>query len=187
MLRGLIIITLILSFGICIKAQEKINFFPKMLQKELHVENGGEIEAKEITMPENISRQIYLGRFYTLSHVGGTYKYYYIGRVKTCRAGGCSIVQKSDGDSETEYFDYFIIYDSMCAVQKVGVYNYQATHGHGVTAKGWLKQFNGYRGNDAQKKVDAISGATISVDAITFDIEHKTGLIQQLVSITSSR
>jgi len=66
-------------------------------------------------------------------------------------------------------------------VQLVEVYNYQATHGYEITAKGWLKQFVGYSAKDTllvNKDIDGISGATISVFAITEDVQLKTRLLK---------
>ena len=52
-----------------------------------------------------------------------------------------------------------------------------------MTAKGWLKQFTGYNGTsqlEVNKNVDAISGATVSVYAITDDVIAKTEILGKL-------
>jgi Na+-translocating ferredoxin:NAD+ oxidoreductase RnfG subunit len=85
----------------------------------------------------------------------------------------------------SEYFDYFMIFDTIPKIKSVKVFNYAATHGQEVTAKGWLKQFIGYSGDSkltVGKNVDAISGATVSVAGIVTDIEIKTSLLQSLVN-----
>lgn len=112
--------------------------------------------------------------------------YAWVGRVYGCRSGGCSDTPKKAGNADigAEYFDYFILYDTDARVQSVRVFNYQATHGHGIMSKGWLKQFNGYSGDkklDPGKNVDAISGATISVRAISADIEQRTLSLRQIL------
>jgi len=69
--------------------------------------------------------------------------------------------------------NYCIFFDSSKAVRQVEVFNYQATPGYEITAKGWLKQFAGFSGIDSlvvNKNIDGISGATISVYAITADV-----------------
>ena len=107
--------------------------------------------------------------------------YVYIGRVECCRSGGCD-TPKSDIALASEYFDYLIYFNTTLKVAAVKVYNYQATHGQEVTAKSWLKQFIGFDGTvnlEPGKDIDAISGATISVYAITADIEHKTRVLQK--------
>jgi hypothetical protein len=111
-------------------------------------------------------------------------KYAYIGRVNSCRAGGCSISREIEPEAETEYFDYFILFDENLNVEMVRIFNYQATHGHEVTAKGWLKQFIGFSGTsslEVGKNVDGISGATISVYAITYDVQIKTLILNKLI------
>ena len=185
MCRTIFLLFILFVINTCLVAQISIDFYPKMLQKELNSVNETKIE--EIIAPPNIRRQILLGKFYSVTNNPKPLeiKYIYIGRVKTCRSGGCSITSNQSNNTESEFFDYFILYDSACTIQKVKIYNYQATHGQEVTAKSWLKQFLGYSGSEeltAGKNVDAISGATISVDAATFDIEHKTGLLRQTVN-----
>lgn len=85
---------------------------------------------------------------------------------------------------ENEYFDYCIYFDKDITVKTVKVTSYRATHGHEVTAKSWLKQFIGFSGKEELrpgKEIDAISGATISVYAITADIEHKTKVLKEFI------
>lgn len=93
-------------------------------------------------------------------------------RVNSCRTGGCNI----DNDEQAisfEYFDYFIITDFDFNVMKVNVYNYQATQGQEVMSQGWLRQFIGFSGQKQLvygKDIEAISGATVSANAINEDI-----------------
>jgi Na+-translocating ferredoxin:NAD+ oxidoreductase RnfG subunit len=73
------------------------------------------------------------------------------------------------------------LFDKTKSVTSVVVYNYEATHGQEITAKGWLKQFLGYNGSRnlvVGKNIDSISGATISVNAITADIARNTALLK---------
>ena len=108
-------------------------------------------------------------------------KYVFVGRVNSCRAGGCSISGNKLVNAESEYFDYCIFFDSSKTVKQVEVFNYQATHGYEITAKGWLKQFTGFSGKDSlvvNKDIDSISGATISVYAITSDVQEKTRMLK---------
>ena len=184
--KTIFLIIVLFSINTCLKAQASIDFYPKELEKELNRINGKNYILKELPNSPDVIRQIRLGKYYTLSsktHVLSV-KNVYIGRVNTCRAGGCLINSEQKNEQNSEFFDYFILFDSICTVKLVKIYNYQATHGHEVTAKSWLKQFIGYNGNAELfpgKNVDAISGATISVDATAFDIEHKTGLLKQSI------
>ena len=104
----------------------------------------------------------------------------YIGRVNSCRTGGCSSPQAVHKDNEYEFFDYFILFDPNGKAVSVRVFNYEATHGQEITIKGWLKQFYGYDGTKnlrVGKEIDSISGATISVYGIVNDIRLKTILL----------
>lgn len=183
-------IALVLLSEFCIhtalKAQIDIDLHPRILEKEINkINSETNVLAELISSPE-VASQIAPGRIYAVSALqkASPVKYVYVGRVKTCRSGGCAIETDSYANKESEFFDYFILYDSTCIVQLVKIYNYQATHGQEVTARSWLKQFIGYKGDtelNAGKNVDAISGATISVDAINLDIEYRTGLLKQAI------
>lgn len=114
-------------------------------------------------------------------------KYIYVGRVNSCRAGGCSnpLINDEQNVVTPEYFEYCILFDARGVVNEVFVYNYQATHGYEITAKSWLKQFIGFDAEEqleVNNQVDAISGATISVYALTNDVDLKTQLIKQLIN-----
>lgn len=172
-------------------AQQKL---PSSLMKDLsRISSQKQIELAMLTViPDDNQQQIGEGKFYKLDEFeqnSGLY-YVYVGKVNSCRAGGCSISTLPDNNADHEYFEYYAIYDSKLVVQQVRVYNYQASHGQEISAGGWLRQFRGYSGNErlvVGKQIDAISGATISVHAITNDIEEKTKLLRQLISIQAKR
>lgn len=118
------------------------------------------------------------GKYFQVEAQGNNQcKYLYVGRVNACRIEGCSI-EKSEGMEEAfEYFDYCILFNAEKTIQQVVIFNYQATHGHEVTAKGWLNQFRGYDGSEtleSENNIDAISGATTSVEALLYDVEQRT-------------
>ncbi|MEJ2594638.1 MAG: FMN-binding protein [bacterium] len=97
----------------------------------------------------------------------------YVGRVNSCRSGGCTVNMKEE-EVAFEFFDYFLLTDMSGEVKWVKVFNYQATQGHEVMSRGWLNQFRGLTseihpvfGEDNE----ALSGATVSAKAITQDIQ----------------
>lgn len=117
------------------------------------------------------------GLFYEVKSSGSLQisGYSYTGRVFTCNNSHCS-----KDINESEYFDYLVIFDSNISILNVKVLDYNATHGHAVTSPGWLKQFRGFSGNkklETGVNIDAISGATISVDALIMDIGRVTRLL----------
>ena len=176
----------ILVFAVLnINAQAEIDLHPKLLYKELVKSKQSELPSfEELKMKSGLSERVHGGKYYIIANPGSPegFKYAYIGRINSCRAGGCSVHADESAGQASEYFDYFILFDAGCIVRLVRVFNYQATHGQEITAPGWLKQFIGYSGQstlDAGKNVDAISGATISVTDITYDIEEKTKLLRK--------
>jgi hypothetical protein len=143
---------------------------------------AGFLQLEEIICNSKIQREIQ-GKFFRNKSEVSEVKYVFVGRVNSCRAGGCSISGHVPDNLESEYFEYFIFFDSSKTVRLVNVYNYQATHGYEITSKGWLKQFAGFSGKDTlevDKNIDGISGATVSVYAITSDVQVKTRLLKSI-------
>lgn len=182
-----VIIYIVLStIGICLQAQTNIDFSPKMLSTDIFQLNKASVRLDLLKIEPALEREISPGKFYSVGATSPSQlcKYVYVGRVNTCRAGGCSIRKDATPDKESEFFDYYILFDAQINIQQVRIYNYQATHGQEVTAKNWLKQFKGYNGSKdlvVNKNVDAISGATISVYAIVMDINQKTSLLKEIL------
>lgn len=133
--------------------------------------------SDSLKVSENIN-----GKFFIINETSESQaKYIYVGRVNSCRSGGCSAPTTLQTCNSSEYFEYYILFDTTAAIQQVKVFNYQATHGQEVSSKGWLKQFIGYDGSaplKVNKDVDAIAGATISTYAITEDVNSKTSLLK---------
>jgi hypothetical protein len=159
-----------------------VDYNPVSLHKEAARIFGEEfLEIKEFpsgNVTEGIS-----GKFFTVQATDQVKGYAYIGRVNSCRAGGCATPRLQATAEESEYFDYFTLYDSLKSVLLVKVFNYQASHGQEITARGWLRQFKGYNGTselEVGRQVDAISGATISVYGIVEDVREKTKLLKNI-------
>jgi hypothetical protein len=153
----------------------------KSVKKDLgnffHKEN---IELVAIEVPDSLYNSLLLdnGQMYNVKDGQDLLGYVYIGRVFSCRAGGCyeeGLDTVATPDDDFEYFDYYIVLGYDLAVVKVKVFNYQATHGQAICSTGWLKQFIGYDGYEKMtygKDIDAISGATISANAITYGVQE---------------
>ena len=182
-------ISFLIAINTCLISQVSIDFCPKALTSELKKICGSDkIEMTEVKLPGNQISNVGLGKFFslpeTLSVLG--IKYVYVGRVNTCRTGGCSITAHEDLEQTKEYFDYYILYSANAIIRNVKIFNYQSTYGQEVTARSWLKQFASYDGKVplvVGKNVDAISGATISVDATSFDIESKTKVLLRILNL----
>jgi len=186
MMKSLLSIVLLLVLGTN-PNQAPIDYQPKSFERIMEKLWGENLQKTEIMLPDSMIKTHRIrGKFFNISDKknNSLTGYAYIGRVNSCRAGGCSISTSPVQEGEFEYFDYFILFDHSAKVELVKVYNYQATHGQEVTAKGWLKQFVGYTGENnlnIGKNIDAIAGATISVYTITIDIELKTKLLKGML------
>lgn len=181
MLRKTTLLTTVFLLVMCLTALNDMDFYPPSLKKELQQSDSATTSLQELKLSETAASQLPMGKFYGISGTAST-QFVYIGRVNACRAGGCDDPTIEASEFESEYFDYFILYDSAYTVQEVKVYNYQASHGQEITSKNWLKQFKNYKASQkltAGKNIDGISGATISVDVLLYDIEQKTNLLSQ--------
>lgn len=176
----LILITIVTYSQLWAIGGDMLHYNSKKLSKALDKIGMLDINNfEEITLPDSIANEV-PGKFFTYNEKleNSPFKYMYIGRVSSCRAGICSV-----NEDVSEYFDYLILFDANKGVLQVKVFNYQASHGQEITAKSWLKQFIGYKGEktlEVNKEIDSITGATISTYAITEDISKKTRILNNL-------
>lgn len=159
---------------------QDIDYRPRLLAKVLKKYDVPGFEALEVLpIPQHGPTP---GKFFEITTPpDAPVKYAYIGRVNSCRTGGCTKTDSPTPEElkelESEYFDYFILFDPRVEIRAIRVYNYAASYGYEITAPGWLRQFVGFGGDKTLtvgKDVDAITGATVSVYAITADVEMRT-------------
>jgi len=166
----------------------------KLVKKDLaKLYDLEDVELTAIEVPDSLYNSLLLdnGQFFRYQHPSGKPGYIYIGRIYSCRAGGCSVDQEpgylvNSNDEDFEYFDYYTVFGIDLDVLKVKVYNYQATHGQAICSTGWLKQFIGYDGREKLtygKDIDAISGATISANAITYAVQESAQYLKLLKTV----
>ena len=87
--------------------------------------------------------------------------------------------------SKYKKFDYLIIYNNFAEILKVKILNYRESHGFEICNKRWLKQFIGNNSDsefEFNSKVDAISGATISVNSLKTSIFKKTQNLKRIIN-----
>ena len=87
--------------------------------------------------------------------------------------------------SKYKKFDYFIIYNSFADILKVEILNYRESHGFEICNKRWLKQFirsNSDSEFEFNSKIDAISGATISVNSLKNSVFKQTKVIKRIIN-----
>lgn len=180
-MKILMLLFILISLAFGKTSESSIDYNPRSLHNNFKKITGCEnyhMEELAIQNPDSYGSMD--GKFFRISCNSGNKYFVYIGRVNSCRASGCTIDRPV---GEFEFFDYYTIYDSTYQVVEVRVHNYEASHGQEITARGWLKQFIGYQaGNylEVGKNVDAISGATISVNGIVEDVKDKTNMLLNL-------
>jgi hypothetical protein len=172
----------LLFFSLISGGQVLQNDLPKPIAKFI----AGTFGKEEIVLTEKefSANNFDSDKFFEVHRIGSSEikGYLHFGRVNTCRAGGCNAPGISGPVEKSEYFDYTILFNPSLEVEDIRVYNYQASYGHEITARGWLKQFKGFSGEktlEVGKHIDGISGATISVIAITDDVQLKTRLLKE--------
>jgi Na+-translocating ferredoxin:NAD+ oxidoreductase RnfG subunit len=174
-----------LKIGGLLFAQGGIDYKDRSLLRKLE-RSDVSTDLKPLSLPQGAS-EAYAeqGKFFK-SHASkdvSQIKYIYVGRVSTCRAGGCSSPGMGSSAGNSEFFDYFVVFDAQKEIERVRIYNYQATHGYEVAARGWLRQFNGYDGSadlKLNRNIDGITGATISAESIKRDVERISGILQSI-------
>ena len=85
--------------------------------------------------------------------------------------------------SQTETFDYMVIFNKDLSVRKIKVLIYRESWGGEIGSNRWLRQFVGAKKNNKfiyRKNISAISGATISVKSITKSINNLLAEIELL-------
>lgn len=178
LLVGLLLVVLVA------KGQVEIKDLPKPVSKFVADTFGSQ---EMLLIEKKVTTNVYPSdKFYAVVKKGNTKPegYLHTGRVNTCRSSGCSAPATNDLSEKSEYFEYAILFSPEPAVKNIRIYNYQASYGQEITARGWLRQFMGFSGNkslEAGKDIDTISGATVSVVAITGDVQYKTRLLKELL------
>ena len=64
--------------------------------------------------------------------------------------------------------------------QQVKVLEYTSDYGYQIANKGWLKQFQQGEKFTVNENIDAISGATISVNSFTQGVNYQLNLLTKL-------
>ena len=138
---------------------------------------GNDIKSR-VKIHENIST-IFNSSTYTLDSISDNF--YTISESE--RIIGYFIVQSEF--SKYKKFDYFIIYNNFAEILKVEILNYRESHGFEICNKRWLKQFienNSDSEFEFNSKVDAISGATISVNSLKTSVFKQTQTLKRIIN-----
>jgi len=121
-----------------------------------------EAEVNE-TLPVKISDT----NFFKIINENKTIGYYFLGHAY----------------GKADYFDFIVIFDKDLIVSKIKVLVYREDHGGEVGSKRWLKQFIGITTDTELKYQDniiGISGATISVESMTNEVNNILKTVHKL-------
>lgn len=171
----LIICFLLAGGGMVLKAIPPISI-EKSLSSEIKKTLGkADFSLVPVLIPDKFKVN---GKFYFInSGANEQLKYAYMGRLITGRSG-------NSVDSEvSDFLDYIIFFSPLFQVLKVKIVRFNSAHGAEVCSSAWLKQFIGYtpaKSLMVGKNIDAISGATATVNGITFDIQSKTKILNEI-------
>ena len=99
-------------------------------------------------------------------------------RALGCQLGGCNKPRKDS--LAFEQFFFVTIFDHLKRIKKVRILEYTSNHGYEIANKGWLKQFTKEGHFEVGKNIDGISGATISVNSITKNVNFQRQIINQV-------
>lgn len=136
------LVSLVFSLQVSKKAEREIS-------KVFEIEQAVLVQTLEQDMPG-----IDQDRLYTVFDQGQALGYAYVG----------------EASSQTDTFEYLVIFDTNFAVKKAKVLVYREDYGSEIGSKRWLKQFLDKTPDDRfayRQNIAAISGATISVKSMT--------------------
>lgn len=163
----ILVSSLLFGFGIPKDIEKRVN---KEIERTF---NSSTIEMIPIIVPEEINSElpskINGTNFFTLSEGSELLGYAFVDKAP----------------SKTAMFDYLVIFSQDLKIIHSKVLVYREEYGGEIGSKRWLKQFLGKTGQDRVKyesNIDAIAGATISVQSMTLAMDsllRTIGLLQE--------
>ena len=106
---------------------------------------------------------------------------FYVIKQKDVVLGYCVVAQ---APSKFHQFDYYIIFNSEIEILKIEILEYRENYGAEICSKNWLANFiklstNNYP--EYNRRIDGISGATISVNSIKRDVFKVSNILKKVV------
>jgi len=84
--------------------------------------------------------------------------------------------------SKFNQFDYYIIFNSEADILKIEILQYRENYGAEICSKNWLANFINISTNtfsEYNRRIDGISGATISVNSIKRDVFKVSNILKK--------
>ncbi len=98
------------------------------------------------------------------------------------------IVGRKIVDAYLNYFPVFL-FDSSLVAQKAGILEMNTIKGAEISSKSWLKQFEGFQGDQLElgKQVDSMTGATLSSISMVSEIKAARIMLKTLLASTEKK
>ena len=90
----------------------------------------------------------------------------------------------ANAPSKFHQFDYYIIFNKNSDILKIEILKYRENYGAEICSKKWLEKFIKIPTNDYveyNRKVDGISGATISVNSVKKDVFNLSNILKKSI------
>jgi len=90
----------------------------------------------------------------------------------------------ANAPSKFHQFDYYIIFNKNADILKIEILKYRENYGAEICSKKWLEKFIKIPINDYveyNRKVDGISGATISVNSVKKDVFNLSNTLKKSI------
>jgi len=88
----------------------------------------------------------------------------------------------TEAPSQYHHFDYYILFNTKAEVLKIEILQYRENYGAEICSKRWLKKFFKISTEDYleyNRNINAISGATISVNSLKQDVFKITNILKK--------
>ena len=105
-----------------------------------------------------------------------------LNKAYSCKVGGCSAWSPGGNQDNYEPFYYVVIVQPDLTINQIKIIEYYSEYGYEITSKRWLAQFIGKSGCNLayNKQIDGISGATISVKSMIYDVNSTCKMMEKL-------
>lgn len=150
--------------------------FEKKLNKAIRkIWKTKTFDKKKVSVPDSVNIELY--SIYKKSHLLG---YFSINKVP-CRLEDYEHSKNINLDNYDNFW-CLSIFDTNLEIKKIQILEYNSEYGFEICSKSWLKQFSGKYPSEViySKNIDAVSGATMSGNAITHHIKYLGAKLQTL-------
>jgi hypothetical protein len=155
------------------------SYFPqhvgKKMEKAVKKAFGKEASFYSIETPDSLKLS---HEVYSVFHHDTLSGYVMVTRALGCQMGGCDVTPTDT--LAFEQFFFMTAFNAKKDIKQVKVLEYTSNHGYEISSKSWLKQFTKDTSFEVGKNIDGISGATVSVNSITNNVNKQCEIINAL-------